>query len=53
MIDSLTGFLHAMPEQQQQLIVQLHKILTYLGNFGVLTFLIVPTWRCIAPANGH
>ena len=39
-IDSLTGFFHAIPEDK--LIVQLHEMLTYLGNAGVLTLLILP-----------
>jgi circadian clock protein KaiC len=39
-IDSLNGYLNAMPEERF-LIVQLHEILTYLGHRGVVTFLIV------------
>ncbi len=39
-IDSLNGYLNAMPEERF-LIVQLHEILTYLGHQGVVTFLIV------------
>jgi len=39
-IDSLNGYLNAMPEEQF-LIIQLHELLTYLGQRGVITFLIV------------
>jgi circadian clock protein KaiC len=39
-IDSLNGYLNAMPEERF-LIAQLHEILTYLGNKGVVTFLVV------------
>jgi circadian clock protein KaiC len=38
-IDSLNGYLNAMPEERF-LITQLHEILTYLGNAGVATILI-------------
>lgn len=38
-IDSLNGYLHAMPEEQF-LIVQLHELLTYLSQAGVLTILV-------------
>ena len=38
-IDSLNGFLQAMPNERQ-LITQLHELLTYLGQRGVITFLI-------------
>lgn len=39
-IDSLNGYLNAMPEEQF-LTAQLHELLTYLGNKGVVTFLVV------------
>jgi circadian clock protein KaiC len=39
-IDSLTGYLNAMP-QETLLIPQLHELLTYLSQQGVLTFLIM------------
>ncbi|HYV97339.1 MAG TPA: ATPase domain-containing protein [Gemmatimonadaceae bacterium] len=38
-IDSLNGYLHAMPGERY-LVVQLHEILTYLGQAGVATLLI-------------
>lgn len=39
-IDSLNGYLQAMPEERF-LIAQLHELLAYLGHKGVVTFLIV------------
>lgn len=39
-IDSLNGYLHAMPEERF-LIAHLHEILAYLGHQGVVTFLVV------------
>jgi circadian clock protein KaiC len=39
-IDSLNGYMNAMPEEKF-LTAQLHELLTYLGNKGVVTFLIV------------
>lgn len=39
-IDSLNGYVHAMPEQQF-LMLQLHELLTYLNNRGVVTILIL------------
>lgn len=39
-IDSLTGYLNAMPEETL-LIPQLHELLSYLSRQGVLTFLIM------------
>ncbi|WP_022681765.1 ATPase domain-containing protein [Sphingobium bisphenolivorans] len=41
LIDSLTGYVAAMP-QEQQLILQLHELLSYLNQAGVVTFLINP-----------
>lgn len=40
-IDSLNGYLAAMP-QEQQLILQMHELLSYLSQQGVVTFLINP-----------
>ncbi|AXB79340.1 ATPase domain-containing protein [Novosphingobium sp. P6W] len=40
-IDSLNGYVAAMP-QEQQLILQLHELLSYLNQAGVATFLINP-----------
>jgi circadian clock protein KaiC len=39
-IDSLNGYLNAMPEERF-LMTQLHELLTYLGHQGVVTILIV------------
>lgn len=39
MIDSLNGYLNAMPDERF-LIVQLHELLTFLGQAGVATLLI-------------
>jgi len=38
-IDSLNGFLHAMPEEKL-LVTHLHELLTYLGQRGVVTILV-------------
>jgi circadian clock protein KaiC len=38
-IDSLNGYINAMPEEHFVLI-QLHELLAYLGQFGVVTILI-------------
>ncbi|MBW6425768.1 AAA family ATPase [Rhizobium sp. XQZ8] len=40
-IDSLNGYMAAMP-QEQQLILQMHELLSYLSQRGVVTFLINP-----------
>jgi circadian clock protein KaiC len=39
-IDSLNGYLHAMP-QEQFLLVHMHELLSYLRQRGVLTLLVV------------
>ena len=39
-IDSLNGYIHAMPEESS-LTAQLHELLTYLGHSGVATFLVL------------
>ena len=41
MIDSLNGYVAAMP-QEQQLILQMHELLSYLNQRGVVTLLINP-----------
>ncbi|GAB3726116.1 ATPase domain-containing protein [Luteimonas pelagia] len=38
-IDSLNGYLNAMPEERF-MIVQLHEVLAYLGQMGILTILV-------------
>ncbi len=39
-IDSLTGYLNAMPEEQF-IVLQMHEILTYLNQQGVVTILVL------------
>lgn len=39
-IDSLNGYLHAMPKEEF-LILQLHELLAFLGNQGVVTLLVL------------
>ena len=39
-LDSLSGYQHAMP-QEQHMLLQMHEIVTYLNQQGVLTFLIL------------
>lgn len=39
-LDSLTGYQHAMPEEQFMML-QMHELVTYLNQQGVLTFLIL------------
>ena len=39
-IDSLNGYLNAMPEERF-LTSQMHELLSYLGHHGVVTFLVV------------
>ncbi len=39
-IDSLNGYIHAMPEQQF-LMLQLHELLSYLGSQGVITLIVL------------
>jgi len=39
-IDSLNGYINAMPEERY-LLIQLHELFTYLGQQGVTTFLVV------------
>jgi circadian clock protein KaiC len=40
-IDSLNGYLNSMPEESY-LVVQLHEVLMYLAQRGVLSFLVAP-----------
>ncbi len=39
-IDSLTGYLNAMSEEQH-LILQMHEILTYMNQKGIVTILLL------------
>ena len=40
LLDSLTGYFHSMP-QEEALLSQMHDLLTFLSNSGVLSILIV------------
>ena len=50
-IDSLNGYLLAMP-QEQQLILQMHELLSYLSQQGTVTFLINPQQGLIGSMAG-
>ena len=39
-IDSLNGYMHAMPEERY-MVAQMHELLTYLGQQSVSTFLMI------------
>jgi circadian clock protein KaiC len=47
-IDSLNGYLNAMPEERH-LVTQLHELLTYLGQRGVATILIAAHAGILGP----
>lgn len=47
-IDSLNGFLNAMPDESY-LVLQLHELLTYLGQRGVLTILVMAQHGLLGP----
>ncbi len=46
-IDSLNGYLNSMPDEKF-LVVQLHELLTYLGQVGVATILVAAQYGIIA-----
>ncbi|MBV8520192.1 MAG: AAA family ATPase [Acidobacteria bacterium] len=48
-IDSLNGYLNAMPEERF-LLIQMHELLTYLGQQGVATLLVVAQHGVVATA---
>jgi len=48
-IDSLNGYLNAMPEDKF-LTAQLHELLAYLSNHGVATFLIAAQSGMLGPS---
>jgi len=50
-IDSLNGYINAMPEERF-LILQMHELLAYLGQQGVSTFLVVAQHGMMGPAMG-
>src|SRR4029079_13819377 len=39
-IDSLTGYLHAMPDERF-LVLQVHELLSYLNQLGILTIMVL------------
>ena len=47
-IDSLNGYLNAMPDSRF-LILQMHELLTYLGQRGVLTILVLAQHGLVGP----
>lgn len=47
-IDSLNGYLNAMPDERF-LVLQMHELLTYLAQQGVLTILILAQHGLIGP----
>lgn len=47
-IDSLNGYLNAMPDERF-LILQMHELLSYLGQKGVLTILILAQHGLVGP----
>jgi circadian clock protein KaiC len=52
LIDSLTGYLNAMPNERF-LIVQMHEILSYLNNRGVVTILTLPQHGFVGPMTSQ
>jgi circadian clock protein KaiC len=53
-IDSLNGYLNAMPEERM-LALQLHELLSYLGHLGVTTIMVMAqhgvTGQLVAPVD--
>ena len=47
-IDSLNGYLNAMPDERF-LILQMHELLTYLGQQGALTILVLAQHGLVGP----
>ncbi|MDB5460677.1 MAG: hypothetical protein JWO72_2418 [Caulobacteraceae bacterium] len=47
-IDSLNGYLNAMPDERF-LILQMHELLSYLGQLGVLSILILAQHGLVGP----
>jgi circadian clock protein KaiC len=50
-IDSLNGYLHAMPEESF-LVAHLHELLSYLRQQGVLTIMVVREHGFLGPMKG-
>jgi circadian clock protein KaiC len=49
-IDSLNGFLHAMPEEEF-LVLQLHELMSYLRQRGVVTLLVLAQSGPVGPMS--
>lgn len=49
-IDSLNGYLNAMPDERF-LVLQMHELLTYLGQQGVVTILILAQHGLVGPMD--
>jgi circadian clock protein KaiC len=49
-IDSLNGYLNAMPDERF-LILQMHELLTYLGQQGVVTILVLAQHGLVGPMD--
>lgn len=49
-IDSLNGYLSAMPDERF-LVLQMHELLTYLGQQGVLTILVLAQHGLVGPMD--
>jgi circadian clock protein KaiC len=47
-IDSLNGYLNAMPEERF-LVLQMHELLSYLNQLGVVTILVLAQHGLIGP----
>ena len=47
-IDSLTGYLNAIPDEQYMLL-QMHELLTYLNQHGVVTILVLAQHGLLGP----
>lgn len=49
-IDSLNGYLNSMPDERF-LILQMHELLSYLNQFGVLTILVLAQHGLVGPMD--
>jgi circadian clock protein KaiC len=49
-IDSLNGYLNAMPEERF-LVLQMHELLSYLSQLGVLTILVLAQHGLVGPMD--
>jgi circadian clock protein KaiC len=50
-IDSLNGYIYAMPEEGF-LTLHIHELISYLGHLGVTTFLVLAQHGLFAPTSG-